>query len=194
MRRITVVEHVSLDGVFQAPGGPDEDTRGGFDRGGWGHAYNDEVLTRKMTDGMSAGPGAMLFGRRTYEQFAGYWPHQHGNPYSEVLTAAEKFVVTTRPDEPLPWRNSTAVRPGDLEALAKSDGPDLTVLGSGQVVTALREQDLVDEYVLTICPVVLGRGLRLFDGGAGQELRLVESLPTTTGAIIATYRRSAQRD
>lgn len=193
MRRITVVEHVSLDGVFQAPGSPDEDTRGGFDRGGWGHAYNDEVLERKMTAGMSAGPGAMLLGRRTYEQFASYWPHQHGNPYSEALTKAEKFVVTTRPDAPLPWQNSTAVHPDDLAALRKGDGPDLTVLGSGQVVTALREQDLVDEYVLTICPLVLGQGLRLFDGGVGQALELVESPPTTTGAIVATYRRSAQR-
>ncbi len=188
MRRITVVEHVSLDGVFQAPGGPDEDTRGGFDRGGWGHAYDDEVHARKMSARMSAGPGAILFGRRTYEQFAGYWPHQHGNPVSEMLTAAEKLVVTTRPAGPLPWSNSTAVHPGDLAALANSDGPDLTVLGSGHVVAALREQDLVDEYVLTICPVVLGRGLRLFGEGAARELRLVESLPTTTGAIIATYQ------
>ncbi len=187
MRRITVVEHVSLDGVFQAPGGADEDPRGGFDRGGWGHAYNDEVLGRKMTARMSAGPGAMLLGRRTYEQFYGYWPHQHGNPYSEALEAMEKFVVTTRPAEPLPWRNSTAVRPGDLAALKDGTGPHLTVLGSGQVVAALREQGLVDEYVLVLCPVVLGRGLRLFGEGAEQELRLVESLPTTTGAVIATY-------
>jgi len=183
-----VVEYVSLDGVFQAPGGADEDPRGGFDRGGWGHAYSDEVLQRKMAESMSAGPGAMLFGRRTYEQFAGFWPHQHGNPYSEALDAMEKFVVTTRPGDPLPWRNSTAVRPGDLAALKAGDGPDLTVLGSGEVVAALREQSLVDEYVLITCPVVLGRGMRLFGDGAAQELRLVESLPTTTGAVIATYQ------
>ena len=188
MRRITVVEHVSLDGVFQAPGGPDEDRRGGFEHGGWGHAYNDEVLAAKMGARMSAGPGALLFGRRTYEQFFSFWPHQHGNPYREVLEANEKFVVTTRPDEPLPWRNSTAVRPADLAALKAGDGPDLTVLGSGQVVAALREQGLVDQYVLTICSIVLGTGQRLFEPGAGQRLRLVESLPTTTGAIIATYQ------
>jgi dihydrofolate reductase len=187
MRRITVVEHVSLDGVFQAPGGPDEDTSGGFDRGGWGHAYNDEVLGRKMAESMSGGPGAMLFGRRTYEQFFSYWPHQHGNPYSEALNAMEKFVVTTRPDEPLPWQNSTAVHPADLRALRDGDGPNLTVLGSGQVVAALREQGLVDRYLLTVCPIVLGKGKRLFGEGAEQELRLVEGLPTTTGAVIATY-------
>lgn len=187
MRRITVVEHVSLDGVFQAPGGPDEDTRGGFNRGGWGHAYDDEVLARKMSARMSAGPGAMLFGRRTYEQFAGYWPHQPG-PFGAALTAAEKYVVTTRPADPLPWQNSTPVRPADLPAVKAGDGPDLTVLGSGQVVAALREQGLVDEYVLVICPLVLGKGLRLFAEGAAQDLELVESLPTTTGAVIATYR------
>jgi dihydrofolate reductase len=98
--------------------------------------------------------------------------------------------VTTRPDDPLPWQNSTAVRPADLRALRDGDGPDLTVLGSGQVVAALREQGLVDRYLLTICPIVLGTGRRLFgEGGEGgeQELRLAESLPTTTGAIIATY-------
>jgi dihydrofolate reductase len=186
MREITVVEHMSLDGVMQAPGSADEDTTDGFDRGGWGHRYDDEVLAGAMAPGL-AGPGELLFGRATYETFAGFWPHQKDNPFTEVLDRRLKHVVTRTIADPLPWQNSTAVRPEDLKRLADSDGPGLTVLGSGRVVTALREQDLVTRYVLIICPLVLGRGKKLFPGGPDRDMRLVDSVPTTTGAIIATY-------
>jgi dihydrofolate reductase len=185
MRTISVVEHVSLDGVMQAPGGADEDTSEGFDAGGWGHRYNDDVLAEAMAPGLGR-PGELLFGRTTYEQFASFWPHQQDNPFTPVLNARLKHVVTSGRGD-LPWQNSAAIGVDDLEKLKKSDGPDLTVLGSGRVVAALRERDLVDRYLLVICPVVLGRGKRLFEPGAGQELRLVDSVPTTTGAIIATY-------
>ena len=188
MPQITVLEHLSLDGVFQAPGRPDEDRRGGFDRGGWGRAYDDEVLGRTMGEAMAAGPGALLFGRTTYTDLVGWWLAQDdGNPFTGVLRAARKYVVTTRPQEALPYENSVAVPPADLAALKDGGGDDLTVMGSGQVVTALREADLVDRYVLILCPLLLGRGRRLFPDGAPADLRLVSSVPTTTGAIIATY-------
>lgn len=183
MRRITVVEHVSLDGVMQAPGGADEDTSGGFDRGGWGAPFTDHVVLGAMKLG---GPGELLLGRRTYDQFAGFWPAQTDNPFTPVLDATLKHVVTSRPDD-LGWQNSAAVAVDDLGKLAESDGPDLTVLGSGRVVAALRERDLVAGYLLVICPLLLGRGKRLFEPGAEQDLRLVDSAPATTGAIVATY-------
>jgi dihydrofolate reductase len=184
MRRITVLEHVSLDGVMQAPGAPDEDTRDGFDRGGWGHRYDDEVLGAKMAEGM-AQEDELLFGRVTYEQFFSFWPGQTG-PVTDVLNRSRKWVVTRTRTE-LPWQNSAVVRPADLARLKDGDGPDLTVLGSGQVVTALRDAGLVDRYQLVLCPLVLGRGRRLFPAGTPVDLRLVESLPTTTGAVVLTY-------
>lgn len=188
MRQVTVVEHLSLDGVMQAPGRADEDPRDGFDRGGWGQAYDDEVLGRLMGEQMTGGPGALLFGRRTYEDLVGWWlARDDGNPFTDAIRKAEKYVVTTRPDEPLPYEGSTAVRPADLAGLRAGAGPDLTVLGSGQVVTALRAAALVDRYVLIVCPVLLGRGRRLFPDGAPADLRLVDSVPTTTGVIVATY-------
>lgn len=185
MRDITVIEHMSLDGVMQAPGSPDEDPRDGFDLGGWGHRYNDEVLAGAMAPGM-AGPSELLFGRMTYERFASFWPQQPDNPFTAVLTAKVKHVVTSGTGT-LSWQNSAALRPEELTRLRDSAGPPLTVLGSGQVVAALSEQDLVDRYVLIVCPVVLGRGRKLFPGGRTTDLRLVDSVPTTTGAIVATY-------
>jgi dihydrofolate reductase len=188
MRQVTVLEHVSLDGVMQAPGRADEDPRDGFDRGGWGQPYNDEVLGRLMGQRMAGGHGALLFGRRTYEDLVGWWLAQDdGNPFTDSIRKAEKYVVTTRPDEPLPYEGSTAVRPEDLADLRAGAGPDLTVMGSGQVVAALREEGLVDRYVLIVCPLLLGRGRRLFPDGAPADLRLVDSVPTTTGVIVATY-------
>lgn len=184
MRHVTVLQHLSLDGVFQAPGAPDEDTRGGFDRGGWGLAYDDEVVGRAMGEAMAAGPGSLLFGRTTYEQLVGHWlSRTDDNPFTEVIRKVDKYVVTSRPGEPLPYENSTAITADGLAGLAGA----VTVMGSGQVVAALRGRDLVDRYVLILCPVLLGTGLRLFPDGAPAGLALVSSVPTTTGAIIATY-------
>jgi dihydrofolate reductase len=188
MAKLTVINHVTLDGVMQAPGRADEDTRGGFEHGGWGQAGNDEVMGRKMAEGM-AQDGSLLLGRRTYEDFYGFWPNQADNPYTEVLNRVEKYVVSTTLAEPLPWSNSTLL--SGVEAVAQikqqSEGA-IGVLGSGELVRSLLRHDLVDELLLMIHPLVLGKGRRMFaEDGPPAALRLVDSLTTTTGVLIATY-------
>jgi dihydrofolate reductase len=191
MRKLTVFNSLTLDGVMQAPGRPDEDGRGGFARGGWAAPYMDEVMGRVAAEGM-AGPGALLLGRRTYEDFHGFWPNQTDNPFTEVLDNTRKYVASTTLREPLGWRNSTLLAGDAAEAVARlkeQPGEDLTVLGSGALIQSLRRRDLVDRYVLLIHPLVLGSGRRLFpDGGPAATLRLVDSVPSTTGVIIATYQ------
>jgi dihydrofolate reductase len=191
MRRVIVTEHVTLDGVMQAPGRPEEDVRGGFDRGGWAEPHNDEVMGRVMGEGM-ARTGAMLLGRRTYEDFAGFWPSQTDNPFTEALDNIQKYVASTTLREPLPWQNTTLLAGDAADAVADlktQPGPDLAILGSGELVTSLRRRNLIDEYVLLIHPLVLGQGRRLFtDDAPASELLLVDSVPTSTGVIIATYR------
>lgn len=191
MRKVSVTISLSLDGVMQAPGRPDEDTRGGFQRGGWALPYNDPVMGRVMGEGM-AQTGALLLGRRTYEDFAGYWPHQTDNPFTEVLDNIRKYVASRTLAEPLPWKNSTLLQ-GDatmaVATLKKEPGPDIAILGSGELIQSLSSGNLIDEYVLVIHPLVLGSGRRLFpDGGPSSELRLASSVTTTTGVVIATYR------
>ncbi|MFA1551382.1 dihydrofolate reductase family protein [Actinomadura chokoriensis] len=189
MGKITLVEHVSLDGVMQAPAAADEDTRDGFARGGWAVPGNDEVmgaeLGKRMASGRALG-GAQLFGRRTYEQFFGYWPEQtDGNPFTEALNQATKYVVSRTLREPLPWVNSVLVR--DVADVAEIEEP-LTVLGSGVLAQELMRRGLVDEWMLMTHPLALGTGRRLFDG-VEAELRLVESVTTTTGVVIARYEK-----
>jgi dihydrofolate reductase len=188
---VVVINHVTLDGVMQAPGGADEDARDGFAHGGWAVPGNDEVMGRFLGAGMSQG-GSLLFGRRTYEQFATYWPAQTDNPVTEVLNRARKYVASTTLSEPLPWESSTLLGGDATTAVAElreeADG-DLTVLGSGVLVQSLMRRDLVDRYVLMIHPLVLGSGRRLFpDGGPTTSLRLLDSLTTTTGVTIATFQ------
>ena len=191
MRKLSLTVSLSLDGVMQAPGRPDEDVRGGFTRGGWANGYNDEVMGNKMAEGMSR-EGVLLFGRRTYQDFFSVWPNRTDNPFTEVLDRTQKYVASKTLAEPLPWQNSTllagdaAVSVADLKG---SPGPDLAVLGSGNLVQTLRRAGLVDEYTLLIHPLILGTGSRLFPDGAPSDLRLQESLTTTTGVIIATYRQ-----
>ena len=191
MGKIVVVNHVTLDGVMQAPGRPDEDLRGGFQHGGWALPYNDAVMGRVMAEGMAKG-GALLFGRRTYEDFAGFWPRQQDNPFTVVLDETQKYVASTTLREPLPWRNSTLLSGDVIDAvsgLKQRSGEDLTVLGSGELVRSLMRNGLVDEFLLLIHPLVLGSGRRLFpDGGAFAALRLVDTVTTTTGVVIATYQ------
>lgn len=190
MGRVVVTEHVTLDGVMQAPGRADEDTRDGFDRGGWALPGNDEVMARVMGEGM-AGTGAMVFGRRTYEDFFGVWPAQAGNPFTEVLNKVQKYVASTTLTEPLPWQNSTLLAGDAASAVAGLKSrldQDLAILGSGELVTSLRRHGLIDEYLLLIHPLVLGQGRRLFPGGPAAELRLVDCVPTATGVIIARYQ------
>jgi dihydrofolate reductase len=190
MRKVVVFASLTLDGVMQAPGRPDEDTRGGFEHGGWALPYNDEVMAKVLAENM-AGAGPLVLGRRTYEDFYGFWPKQTGNPFTEVLDSTRKYVASTTLAEPLPWSNSTLLEGDAADAVAglkQQPGEDLTVLGSGELVQSLRRRDLVDEYVLLIHPLVLGTGRRLFpDGGGLARLRLTGSTATTTGVLIATY-------
>jgi dihydrofolate reductase len=193
MSRVVVVNNLTLDGVMQSPSHPDEDRRGGFEQGGWAPPYADEVMAGYMAKGIEQG-GTMLFGRRTYEQFASYWPHQpDDNPYAAVLNNRQKYVVSTTLSKPLPWANSTLLE--DVQAVAalkEQSGGDIVVLGSGELTGSLMRHDLIDEYVLSIHPLVLGSGRRLFpEGSPFAKLRLVESVTTTTGVVIGTFRRDA---
>jgi dihydrofolate reductase len=192
MSRLVVTNHLTLDGVMQSPGHPDEDRRGGFERGGWAPPYTDAVMGSVMGEGIAKG-GALLFGRRTYEKMAAAWADgPEDSPYTAVLNQRRKYVASTTLEEPLPWTNSTLLDGDVAEAVAglkEQPGKDLVVLGSGELVQTLMRHNLVDEYVLTIHPLVLGSGRRLFtDGGAFAALRLVDSKPTTTGVVIATYQ------
>jgi dihydrofolate reductase len=193
MMRIVVINSVTLDGVAQAPGRPDEDRRGGFQHGGWGTTYTDAVAAKAMAARM-ARPGALLLGRVTYEDFYAVWPKRtDDNPYTDRLNKTRKYVASRTLKEPLPWSNSVLLAGDAAEAVArlKKEEPamDLCVLGSLNLVQSLMRAGLVDEYVLLITPVVLGTGLQLFpDGGAFAKLHLVETTTTTTGVIIATYR------
>ena len=190
MRQLAVIEHLTLDGVMQGPGRPDEDTRGGFARGGWAIPDNDEVMGKVMAEGMGQG-GSLLFGRRTYEDFYGYWPQQNDNPYTDVLNDVEKFVVSRTLTGPLPWSNSTLLKGEAAETvkeLKEQPGLDIGVMGSGELVQSLIRHQLVDNYLLMIHPLILGSGRRLFPEGAFSTLHLVDSVTTTTGVLIATYR------
>lgn len=192
MSRIVVVNSLSLDGVMQAPGRPDEDVRGGFAHGGWAAPYVDAVMGEAMGKRMAV-RGALLLGRRTYEDFASYWPKQTDNPFTPVLNERRKYVASTTLSEPLPWSNSTLLEGEVVQAVAelKQGDEDLGILGSGELIRSLMPHDLIDEYVLSIHPLVLGSGRRLFpDEGAMAKLRLMDATTTTTGVVIATYERA----
>lgn len=192
MRQLVVLNSVTLDGVMQAPGRPDEDRRGGFEYGGWTGPYNDAVKAQEMGTGLSRG-AEFLFGRRTYEDFYKAWHGRTDNPFSAVFERSPKYVASTSLQQPLVWDNSTLLEGDAMEAVAKlkrTDGLDLLVMGSGVLIESLRQRDLVDTYILLIHPLVLGTGRRLFnDGAAFAKLKLVRTVPTTTGVIIATYER-----
>jgi dihydrofolate reductase len=192
MTRIIVFNSVTLDGVMQAPGRPDEDRRGGFTHGGWAAAYADEESGKLAAEGMAT-TGAMLFGRRTYEDLLPHW-NKAGGPFKDMLNNTPKYVASTTLREPLPWPNSSLVD-GELTkavaALRKKDGKDIVILGSGKVVRQLLAEQLVDQLILLIHPLVLGDGQRLFDdGGPGAMFELAGTRTTTTGVIAATYRRT----
>lgn len=191
MARVTVFNSLTLDGVMQAPARPDEDRRGGFEHGGWATPYADPVMGSVAAEGMAKG-GALLLGRRTYEDFYSVWPNRTDNPFTEVLNNSQKYVASTTLKEPLPWSNSTLLKGDAAEAVARLKDEldkDLVVLGSGELLQSLMRCNLVDEYVLLIHPLILGSGRRLFvDGGAFVALRLVDTKTTTTGVVIATYR------
>lgn len=190
MGKLIAFDSVTLDGVMQAPGGPDEDTRGGFTHGGWAAPYFDEVMFQFSTGG-EVSESLMLFGRRTYEQFYSYWPHQTGNPYTEILNRSRKYVVSSTLSEPLPWDNSILLS-GDpverLPALKEREDLDMVMLGSGVLLRSLLPAKLVDELILLIHPLTLGSGQRLFPDSHRLEFDLVDTQTTSTGVIMATYR------
>jgi dihydrofolate reductase len=193
MSRVVVVTNLALDGVMQAPARCDEDRRDGFAHGGWAMPYSHDAMGRVFAEGSGDREMAMLFGRRTYQDFAGVWPKQPNNPFTQVLNERQKYVASRTLREPLPWMNSTLLDGDAADAVAKlkmhDPGTDLVVLGSGELVRALMDRHLVDEFTLVIHPLVLGTGRRLFsDGTSRTGLRLVSSVTTTTGVLIATYQ------
>jgi dihydrofolate reductase len=192
MRKVIVNEFMALDGVVQAPGGSDEDTSGGFAHGGWHMPFMDEVAQRWVMQGIDEA-GGFLLGRRTYEIFAAYWPNapEEEQVVAEPLNTRPKYVASTTLEEPLAWQNSTLLKgdvPAAVRALKEEDGGDVHVIGSATLVQTLVANDLADELRVMIDPLVLGGGKRMFaDDGALHRFHLVESEPTTTGAIVATY-------
>lgn len=191
MRNLIVSEFLSLDGVMQAPGDPDEDRTGGFEHGGWQRPYFDETFLQTVSVSMSE-TGGFVFGRRTYEIMAAHWPFQpDDDPFAPTLNNLPKYVASTTLREPLEWQHSTLLQGDVAKAVAElkeQPGKDLVVLGSGELVQTLMENDLVDEYGLMINPIVLGSGKRLFREESPQrKLRLVRSMTTSTGVIVATY-------
>jgi dihydrofolate reductase len=191
MRMLRVIEFLSLDGVMQAPGDPEEDTEGGFRHGGWQRPYFDDVLAATAAEGMAA-TDAYLFGRKTYEKMAAYWPTAPGDdPYAQHLNSTPKYVASTTLRR-LRWQNSTLIESHVADEIAKlkqQPGGNIAVLGSGVLVQTLIEHDLVDEYFLALFPIVLGSGKRLFRGAdQPRRLSLVDSKATSTGGVILTYR------
>ena len=189
--RLVVINHLTLDGVMQAPGRPDEDTRGGFSRGGWAISGGDEVMGRALGARMDRPDGGLLLGRWSYEEMLASW-NAKGGPFKDALNNAPKYVVSSDPAAILQWPNSTLLH-GDIPAavaeLKQTQTGDLVIMGSGQLIRSLLPHGLIDEYLLFIYPLVLGSGQRLFDHDNHLiKLRLVESITTTTGVIIATYQ------
>jgi len=190
--KIVVLDHLTLDGVMQAPGRPDEDRRGGFAHGGWASPRGDVV---GEVFGAIPAVAGMLFGRRTYEDFYAFWPSQPDNPFTPLLNSTQKYVASTTLREPLPWVNSTLLAGDAAEAVAslkrRVEGT-LLCMGSGVLVQSLMRRNLVDTFVLLIHPLVLGAGRRLFaEGGPAAALRLVEARATASGVVMATYEPAA---
>lgn len=185
---ITAFESITLDGVLQAPGRPDEDPRGGFVHGGWAAGYQDEVSMRFAGEGMS-GDGALLFGHRTYADLLQFWTiTAEPNPFTDVLTRTRKHVASRSSDTILAYPESTLLAGEAVDTVrALREESDLTILGSGELVRALHAAGLVDRYILLIHPIVLGSGTTLFADGDRVNLRLERSITTTTGVIIAQY-------
>lgn len=192
MRKLVVIEFVTLDGVMQGLGSPDEDRDGGFEHGGWGAPYLDETQGAAAVEGL-ASTTAYLFGRKTYEKLAAFWPHQPGdNPLAAHLNATPKYVAT-RTLTSVGWPNARVLA-GELVPAVKDlqgrDAGTIAVLGSGELVQGLLAADLVDGYRLFLHPLLLGTGKKVFrDLDRPHRLRLADCRPTTTGVVMLTYER-----
>jgi dihydrofolate reductase len=189
--RIVVSEFLTLDGVMQAPGDPNEDRSGGFEHGGWQLAYFDEIFGSTMMEAFAA-TGGLRLGRRTYEIFAAFWPNQRADdPLAGTMNGLQKYVVSTTLKEPLAWQNSTLIKSDVADEVGKlrgGSGREIQVIGSGGLVQTLIQHNLVDAYRLMVHPLLLGSGKRLFREGTGvTRLRLVDTKPTTTGVLMLTY-------
>ncbi len=195
MRKLVVLSFISLDGVMQAPGGPDEDTSSGFKYGGWTVPYFDEFSAKVMGEQMGM-PFDLLLGRKTYDIFAAYWPKQdNSNPVTEPFNKATKYVVASSSPE-LSWEKSVLID-GDVVAklreLKQGDGPMLQVHGSGNLIQTLLKNDLVDELWLKTFPVTLGSGKHLFaEGTMPAAFELIESQVSPLGVIFANYKRAGE--
>jgi dihydrofolate reductase len=190
MRKLIAITHLSLDGVMQAPGGPEEDRQGGFSHGGWGMLFADDVVQAALAK-LMAGKFDLLLGRRTYDIWKGYWPKHEDNPIGKAFRKAVKYVVTGK-DKGLDWEASVRVGGKAAEGVRKlkaTKGPDLHVWGSGELLQALIAADLVDEYQFWTVPVVLGYGKRLFEPGVPpRKLKLVDGKIGSGGVLVTTYR------
>lgn len=198
MRSITVTMWITLDGVVQGLGRPDEDTRGGFTHGGWGQRYNDEVMGREMAKTMTTS-GDMLFGRRTWQDFITAWAGlTDGNPVTAHMNASTKYVVSKTLEDTDAWQNSVLLRGDAVDMVADltaQPGGDLSIIGSASLVRSLHAAGLIDRYTLLIHPLTLGTGTRLFEGLAPPtEFDLTDSVTTTKGVIIGYYTRQSGRD
>ncbi len=195
--QIILSDFVSLDGVVQAPGGPEEDTDGGFAHGGWSHKYFDPEAMGSVWDEVIRRSDALLFGRRTWQGMAAAWPERAGDPFADLMNEIPKYVVSrTLSEGDLTWSGSTLLPADDaigaVRELRARDGKGLQVMGSPSLAAQLVEHDLVDEYVLMVEPILLGGGKRVFpDDGRARPLELVSTTTASTGVLICTYRPAA---
>ncbi len=194
MRRILINEFMTLDGVMQGPGGPDEDRTGNFKYGGWIANYWDNKMEKEL-EGLMSRELEFLLGRKTYEIFAAHWPYVEDDPIAEKLNKAKKYVASTTLDS-VDWQNSQLLKGDVVKELIKlklQDGPDILVYGSGNLVQTLLKNNLVDEMQLFIFPMIMGKGKRLFkEGIIPSALKLVDQKVSATGAFIATYQPAGE--
>ena len=194
MRKLIVSTFITLDGVMQAPGGPEEDPTGGFTYGGWSFNYWDDMMEQVMGEFM-AKPSELLLGRKTYEIFAAHWPHIKDDPVADKLNSVKKYVISRTLDK-VNWNNSTLVTGDVAQAvrnLKEQNMPEIQVHGSGNLIQTLLKHDLIDEFRLWIFPVTIGKGKRLFgEGTQPVGLKLINSKTSTTGVIIATYEPAGE--
>lgn len=194
MSNVVAVEHLTLDGIFQGPARPDEDTRGGFTAGGWaGRADNDNAVQKAIGAQMDAN-WSLLLGRVSYEDIGGFWTGQPPNPFTDSLNAADKYVAATKPSS-FSWQNTTFLDgdvPNAVAKLKQSQDKNLVIFGSAVLVNSLMQRDLIDRFVLIIHPIVLGTGRRLFsDKGPSESFRLADSATTAAGVFVGTYNLAA---
>lgn len=197
MRKLVVSEFLTLDGVMQGPGSPDEDREGGFEHGGWQRRFEFDDAQMSAIGEAVAATDAYLFGRKTYQIMAAHWPHQPDTDFfASVLNPRPKYVVSRTLREPLEWQNSTLIGDDVVErvrALKAQEGGNISVLGSGELFQTLLENDLVDEIGLTVHPIVLGSGKKLFRNGlAPHDFELVDSMASANGTLTLTYRPASR--